>query len=181
MNIKFKAASLAFSSLLLASFGGASAQAASIYYVVNFTGGPDIPTASFTYDTSTDLFSNFFVQQYGFSFDFTLLANVVSAGPGCASNGFGTLLYLNGDCGPAPNWSSITFSNSSFEGGGFSMDFEWGIDDQVFPGVTQRPRSMGSFTIAAVPEPAAGATMALGMSALGLLSIRRRNRHARRT
>jgi hypothetical protein len=175
--------SLAFAAAMLGAAG--AAQAAPILFDIHFTNtvGSITPSGSFTYDSTTQTFSNFVVDFDGLSFDFTTSANAPASFGLCGGSisGFG---IMSGSTGCATNqvWNFLGDTSIDFLSGLFfaspapfmadTANLNVGEAIEVFPATALGfdGDDGGTFTISAAstPEPSIWAMMLLGFVGLGL-------------
>jgi hypothetical protein len=179
----------------LALLLAASANAASINYTIQFTtsSGTAPTSGSFTYDSTTSLFSNFVVAWDIYNFDLTAAANAPATGgtaiAGCTdSNGATTFQLLSHQCG-ADGWVANVTNAGPFP---FAIHwFSFQIPQPSWPptnlaayatvnhsGSPNTRTGAGNWTItpesapdAAVPEP--GSLCLLATGAVAALALRR--------
>ncbi len=153
-------------------------------YKINFTAatGTAPVTVSFTYDSTTPLFTNFLVTWNGNTYNLTAEAN----SPTLGGSGFGgessTPAYGFGIMSSSLTYSGLkSFVWSGFAGQGVGgkgiFDFIAGTpigNDFISAGGvgTGKPTAVGHYTIAPVPIPAA--LLLLGPGLVGLAAVRRR-------
>lgn len=152
------------------------------------------PTAGFTYDSVTGIFTNFLVYWDGYSFDFAHAANVgiVNYGPdpcGLTAGGMGTFQFLQGTtlC-PVKRWGGFSgpypeskppypyLTNFGFIDEGPPSQYSEGLPAQFYPyGNASMTQAFGAFTIAAATDPGAAPEPApwllFGTGLLGVLFL----------
>lgn len=179
-----------FSLSLLLGLVSVSASAAPTTYTINFSGGSPTPSGSFTYDSSTQTFTNFLITWNSIVFNFTTLANadpnLYLYGACNVANGLDPadlFAALNGSpsCG-SRSWSSFRNSGSPvhdefmFFGEPLVIDY-FALSVHITPPSSPRAPlafASGSFSISPtqqVPEPSCLLLMSTGGV---LLALRRR-------
>ncbi len=142
---------------------------------INFTvtSGSPTPTGSFVFDNTTSTFTSFTVDWDGLVFDFTALANNLSATTiiGCASAGVFTFL-VNDGCGINDRFFSGNFLGTPGAVFGFGR---LSVFSQLVPASGTGDGAVGTFTTqtttVATPEPS---SLAFMLSGVGLVFAMRK-------
>jgi len=159
--------------------GSARADTLATTYEINFSGYSNnslLPTGLFTFDSTSNTFSNFIVSFGNISVDFTAAANTAPTILSCSGSAFDIMngstacrtqqVWLFGYSGPAyPSWFFYAGSDLSAQYPGILI----GIDT-----ASLQPTAGGSgfFSVSPVPEPAEITLLIASLTVLALLSRR---------
>lgn len=191
-----------FRIMFAAGIGVFASAAAPITYIINFTGPSPLPASgSFVYDADVPAFTNFVVNWNGIAFDLTDSANSPTAEPtSCAAGVTGPaatfiLMTVTPPC-DVPGWTGPVWWGQYEPMGFSSFQFRHVVNDPIFvdpPGrlkidlllfgltgeVDQSLFLEGTWSITAVPEPAAILLTMAGGSILLALGRRKAARDCR--
>jgi MYXO-CTERM domain-containing protein len=161
-------------------------------YTINFTttsGSPSPTSGSFTYDSTTDQFTNFIVDWDNLEFDLTASANAPAnfgAPTGCSGAslpGYGFLLMSQAimGCNVTYEWFGFAVPNIAtaefdFFASASINSVDAIITDNPLPSGSAPVGASGDWSIAAVttPEPSTAPPMLAGLGVLGLLVVIRK-------
>lgn len=167
---------------------GSYAQAGTIYEInFSLSNGTIAPTSgTFTYDSTTHIFSGFQVVWDGLTFDLTSSANSPGASnigtfPACFGSDTGGAAGFDvlSACGATSSWNGFNSpSSSQFD---FTSMTAPGVENyqiRAQSGTGSFAEASGSFTISGVPEPATASTLLAGLLVLAWTVRRRAGRQA---
>jgi len=169
---------------LLISLTAAPATASPITYAIIFTGTGTLPSAgTFTYDSDTSTFTNFFVIWNALVFNLTPSANnpfLTVPGPACISGlsgGAATFAVMTGTCTPPGAGGRTLWSANTQDRFFFFTTDATNTQTLAVQGISSHPipteNNEGGWHLSTVPEPSTLLFMMAAFVCIGLFTAAR--------